>query len=88
MNPLGLPVACSAWLINVKIHLEHLTPQLAGLQVSVLIFPLQAAANRDRIEKSIRGERSVIASHKRKQLTGMAGPLVPFCLSPRRLAET
>jgi len=53
MNPLGLPVACSAWLINIKIRLEHLTPQLAGLQLFVLIFPLQAAANRNRMEKRV-----------------------------------
>lgn len=53
MNPLGLPVACSAWLINIKIHPEHLTLQVAGLQVSLLVFPLQAAANRDRMKKRV-----------------------------------
>lgn len=41
MNPLGLPVACSTWVINNKTHGGHETPQLAGLQVSVLILPLQ-----------------------------------------------
>lgn len=71
-----LPALCGSLTTKLMVSMQLLNWQVC--RYLCLSFHCKQQLKRQHGEKNVRGERSAIASHKRKQLTRVAGPLVHF----------